>query len=106
MADRLGLARWSLAFQSAGGGAQPWLGPTLFEVIGDWTSQGEKNFVVAPIGFLVDHLEVRFDIDIDAAKMADELGITLSRTAMPNDAEEMIDLLADLVRTTAARGAS
>ncbi|MEE8134210.1 MAG: ferrochelatase [Gemmatimonadales bacterium] len=100
LADRLSLDRWSLAFQSAGKGNQPWLGPSLFEVIGEWISQGAKDFVIAPIGFLVDHLEVRFDIDVDAAKMAKELGVSLRRTEMPNDADEMIEMLVDLVRTT------
>jgi len=103
LADRLNLDRWSLAFQSAGKGNQLWLGPSLFEVVGDWISQGIKDFVIAPIGFLVDHLEVRFDLDIDAANMAKELGVSLRRTEMPNDEDEMIELLVDLVRTTAAR---
>jgi len=98
LADRLGLHKWSLAFQSAGGGDQAWLGPSLFEVIGDWISQGAKDFVVAPIGFLADHLEVRYDIDLDAMKMAKELGVTLRRTEMPNDEPEIVDLLTDLVR--------
>ncbi len=103
LADRLALERWSMAFQSAGGGNQPWLGPSLFEVVGDWISQGAKEFVIAPIGFLVDHLEVRYDIDIDAANMAQELDVSLRRTAMPNDEPEMVELLEDLVRTTAMR---
>lgn len=103
LADRLGLDRWSLAFQSAGSGNEPWLGPSLFEVVGDWISQGAKDFVIAPIGFLVDHLEVRFDLDIDAANMAKELGVSLRRTEMPNDEDEMIELLVDLVRTTGMR---
>ncbi len=102
LADRLNLDRWSLAFQSAGRGNQMWLGPSLFEVVGDWISQGAKDFVIAPIGFLVDHLEVRFDLDIDAAKMAKELGVSLRRTEMPNDEDEIIELLVDLARTTAA----
>ena len=103
LADRLGLDRWSVAFQSAGKGNQPWLGPTLFEVVGDWISQGAQDFVIAPIGFLVDHLEVRFDLDVDAAKMATELGVSLRRTEMPNDEVEMVELLVDLVQTATAR---
>ena len=103
LADRLGLQQWSMAFQSAGGGKQPWLGPSLFEVVGDWISQGETDFVIAPIGFLVDHLEVRYDIDIDAAQMAKELGVSLRRTAMPNDEPDFIEMLVDIVRMTAMR---
>jgi ferrochelatase len=102
LVDRLGLEKWSLAFQSAGGGGQPWIGPSLFEVIGDWISREAASFVVAPIGFLVDHLEVRYDLDLDARKMAEELGVSLRRTDMPNDEPEMVEMLVDLVRTSHA----
>lgn len=101
LAGRLGLERWGSAFQSAGKTNQPWLGPTMFEVIGDWISRGADDFVIAPVGFLVDHLEVRYDLDIEAAKMARELNVSLRRTDMPNDEAEMVALLVDLVRTAA-----
>ncbi len=102
LAERLELERWSIAFQSAGGGGQPWLGPSLFDVVGQWIDRGARAFVVAPIGFLVDHLEVRYDLDIDAVEMAKELGVSIRRTAMPNDAPEMVELVADLVLTVSS----
>ncbi len=98
LAQRLGLERWGMAFQSAGGGGQPWLGPSLFEVVGEWIGRGESDFVIAPIGFLMDHLEVLYDLDVEATRMATELDVSLRRTAMPNADDDFVELLADVVR--------
>lgn len=66
LAARLGLAKWRRAYQSAGGGSGEWLGPGMEEVLRSDAEGGEKRFVVAPIGFLTDHLEVLYDIDVVA----------------------------------------
>lgn len=97
LVDRLQLAKWRRAYQSAGGGTGEWLGPGFEEVLRQEAERGESRFVVAPIGFLTDHLEVLYDIDVVAMELARELGVELTRTRMPNDDERLIGLLADLV---------
>jgi ferrochelatase len=94
LALRLGRDAWSTAYQSAGGGDAPWLGPRLFEVVATWMDRGRTEFVVAPIGFLMDHLEVLYDLDVEAARMARELRISIYRTRMPNDDPALVELLA------------
>lgn len=101
LADRLGLSDWTTAYQSAGGGNGPWLGPSLDEVLREHAARGRRRVLVAPIGFLMDHLEILHDLDIAAQRVAGELGVTLTRTAMPNDDPLLIALLAELVRETA-----
>lgn len=101
IAERSGLARWSHAFQSEGGGGVPWLGPSLDAVLREQVAAGHRAFLVAPIGFLMDHLEVLYDVDVVVRRLADELGITLRRPPMPNDDPLLLDVLADVVRRTA-----
>lgn len=103
VAARLGLEHWTHAFQSEGGGGVPWLGPSLDAVLRERFAAGHRTFVVAPIGFLMDHLEVLYDIDVVTLRLAEELGITLVRPSMPNDDPLLLDLLADVVRRTAGR---
>lgn len=104
LAGRLGLARWSSAYQSAGGGNVPWLGPPLFDVIADWVERGHRAVLLAPIGFVMDHLEVLYDLDIEARRMAQELGISLRRTEMLNDDPDFCTMLADIVGKLGAEG--
>ena len=104
LADRLSLGSWDMAFQSEGGGVQPWLGPSLFEVVGSWINRGHESFLVAPIGFLMDHLEVRYDLDIVAKRMAEELEIELRRTDMPNDDPLFVEMLVEVVQQTVKDG--
>lgn len=92
-----GVARWDVAFQSAGRTAEPWLGPDLGTVLSRLRDQGERAVVICPIGFVADHLEVLYDIDVEAQAQARALGLRLARTAMPNDAPDFIAALADLV---------
>lgn len=100
LAEKCGLSEWSLAYQSAGGGNQDWLGPGLEQVLGEWKDKGKREFLVAPIGFLTDHLEILYDLDVQAQATASRLGIQLSRTRMPNDHPQMVSLLAQLVQET------
>lgn len=97
LGDRLDTT-WSTAFQSAGGGGQPWLGPSLEEVLPDLKAAGHRRFLVVPIGFLMDHLEIRYDLDIVARRQAVELEIDLVRTRMPNDDPDLVELLAEQVK--------
>ena len=97
LAERCSLTHWTTAYQSQGGGNQPWLGPPLEQVLKELKDQGSRDFLLAPVGFLMNHLEVLYDLDIAANSQADRLGITLSRTPMPNDDPRFISMLADVV---------
>ena len=98
LAKQCNLTSWTTAYQSQGGGNQPWLGPSLEQTLNKWKDSGHRNFVIAPIGFLMDHLEVLYDLDIVASSQARKLGITLSRTSMPNDDPRFIAMLADVIQ--------
>lgn len=94
---------WRFAYQSAGMTGIPWLGPDILDSIEEVSSDGGKNILVVPFGFVCDHLEILFDVDIEAIEKAEELGVNLARIEMPNDSPEFIDTLYDLV--TAGSGA-
>ncbi|MDR7465367.1 MAG: ferrochelatase [Armatimonadota bacterium] len=91
------LPRWTVAYQSAGRTPEPWLGPDLLSTLERLRREGEREVLVCPIGFVADHLEVLYDIDVEAQGLAARLGLRLERTAMPNDAPDFITALADLV---------
>ena len=88
---------WRFAYQSAGMTGTPWLGPDILDSIEEIAGEGGKNILVVPFGFVCDHLEILFDIDIEAIEKAEELGINLARIEMPNDSPGFIDTLFDLV---------
>lgn len=92
-----GLTRWDLAWQSAGRTADPWIGPDILQVLRDKRDAGITDVVSCPIGFVSDHLEVLYDIDIQAQQLAQEIGINLVRTASLNDDPAFVDVLADVV---------
>ncbi|MBX6772337.1 MAG: ferrochelatase [Chloroflexi bacterium] len=96
----LGIApdRWQFCYQSAGASAGPWLGPPLVTVIEDLVRAGQRNFLIVPIGFVSDHVEVLYDIDIEARGVAERLGARLSRTVSLNTSPPFIEALADVVR--------
>jgi ferrochelatase len=100
VSERLGLSRTDLAWQSAGRTPEPWLGPDILEVLRTLRSEGVTDIVSCPIGFVSDHLEVLFDIDIEAQGVAHELGLNLVRTASLNDDPDLCHLLASVVLTT------
>jgi ferrochelatase len=106
VAGRLGLGRWSVAWQSAGRTADPWIGPDVLEVMGDLAAGGTPAVVVCSAGFVADHLEVLYDLDIEARQRAGELGIEFARTASPNDDEGVMDSLAHVVLEQAAASAA
>ena len=96
-ASLAGITNWDLAWQSAGRTADPWIGPDILEVLRTKKAAGLTDIVSCPIGFVSDHLEVLFDIDIQAQDLAKELGLNLVRTASLNDAADFIAVLADVV---------
>ena len=104
VAGRAGLDTYDCAFQSAGRTPEPWLGPDLSEYLRAEAARGTRAFLVAPIGFVCDHTEVLFDIDVQAARTAQEAGATLRRTESLNTAPLFIDALAGLAHSAVAGG--
>ncbi len=101
VAARLGLHRWagwSLAWQSAGATPEPWRGPDILEVIRDLAGTGRSDgIVVCPQGFTSDHLEVLYDLDIEARRVADQVGLAFARTRSLNDDPRVTAALAERV---------
>jgi ferrochelatase len=97
VAERAGLAHWSFAFQSASATGEPWLGPDLLEELDQLSEAGVRKVLVAPIGFVSDHLEILWDLDIEARERAAALGIELDRIDSLNDDPAFVRALADLV---------
>jgi ferrochelatase len=98
VARTAGVKRWEVAWQSAGRTPEPWLEPDLLEVIERLAATGVTGVVSCPCGFVADHLEVLYDVDIEAAARAAELGVALRRTASPNAHPAFLDALAGIVR--------
>lgn len=96
-----GVKSWDMAWQSAGRTADPWIGPDILDVLRQKKSEGITDIVSCPIGFVADHLEVLFDIDIEAQGVADEIGLNIVRTASLNADPEFVTLLASIVRSVA-----
>jgi ferrochelatase len=97
IARRLGLRDWRFAFQSAGSTGEPWLGPDIVPFLETLNSEGIQNVLSVPLGFVSDHLEILYDLDIEAKEKAQEMGMTYYRTAMPNARPDFIEVLASVV---------
>lgn len=100
VAERAGLPddAWTFSYQSAGHSPEPWLGPQLEEYVVELAHQGYRNLLSVPVGFVVDHVEVLFDIDIQAREAAQAAGARLDRVPSLNDDPLFIAALVDLVR--------
>jgi len=98
IAQAAGLGHWLFAWQSAGRTDAAWMGPDIRDVIKELRREGHEHVLVCPVGFVSDHLEVLYDLDIDAQSLARDLDLHLRRTASPNDDERFTALLADVVR--------
>ena len=97
--DQLGHNLWSIAYQSRSGrSADPWLEPDISKVIRDLAAHGASAVVVAPIGFVCDHVEVLYDLDIEAKKAATDLGMGFIRAGCPNDHPTFIRMIADVIQ--------
>ena len=91
-----------MAWQSAGATPEPWRGPDILEVIRDLAATGRaRAILVCPQGFVADHLEVAYDLDIEAARVAAEVGLTFARTRTLNDDPTVMAALARRVLAAA-----
>jgi ferrochelatase len=96
--DAVGAGQWALAWQSAGRTPEPWRGPDVAEVVRDLGASDLAGVLVCPQGFVSDHLEVLYDLDVDARRVAGEAGLAFARTASINDEPAVMAGLADIVR--------
>src|SRR5829696_6508253 len=94
-----GVEQFQIAYQSAGRTPEPWIGPDVSDFIRERAAAGARSFVVAPIGFVCDHTEILFDIDVQAKAAADAAGASLRRPESLNTSPPFIAMLEDLVRT-------
>lgn len=101
LTEKLGSQPHEFAYQSAAISTIPWLGPDAGEVIERLVAEGKKHILLCPIGFVCEHVEILYDIDIVYQNLAKSLGIHLERIEMLNTAPEMIAGLADLIREKA-----
>ncbi len=99
VADAAGCAEWSFSFQSESPTGEPWLGPDILDHL---RGLGAKRVLLCPVGFVSDHLEIRWDLDVEAAELAGDLGIELARIEMPNAEEAFVRALAGIVRRALA----
>jgi ferrochelatase len=99
VAERAGIPdeRWSWSYQSAGRSPEPWLGPTYPDHLMDLSSRGIRNVVSVPVGFVSDHVEILYDIDIEARRIADSLGMRLERPPSLNNDPRFIQQLASTI---------
>lgn len=104
VADRIDppLKNWRFAYQSAGATPDPWLGPDAEEVITELARAGHEAVLLVPIGFVCDHVEILYDIDVEYQALAKRLGIQLQRTASLNDDPGLVAAVAEVVRGAAA----
>ena len=100
---RLGRISARFAFQSAGRTPEPWLGPDAAQVLEELATQGAPGVLLCPIGFVSDHLEVLYDVDVEYRALARSRGMRLERTESLNASPLLIEALADLVRVTAEK---
>ncbi|MFQ5666346.1 MAG: ferrochelatase [Candidatus Binatia bacterium] len=99
VAERVGHRRWLIAYQSRSGGShEAWLEPDICDVISQLACQGVGDVVVVPVGFVCDHVEVLYDLDVEARRVAGERGVNFLRAATVNDHPAFIRMLADVVR--------
>jgi ferrochelatase len=98
LAERCNLQRWSVAWQSAGQTGEPWIGPDILDAMSTVAEQGAQAVLVCCAGFVSDHLEVLYDLDIEAADRARELDVAFARTPSPNARPEFVQLMANIIR--------
>ena len=104
VAERVGRPDWALVFQSRSGRPQdPWLEPDVCDYLRAAAAHGLEATVLCPLGFVADHVEVLYDLDVEAAEVCAELGVTMHRAAAVNDDPRFLDMMADVVRSTVDR---
>lgn len=97
VASRAGLDRWQIGWQSAGRTTVEWIGPDLLEMMVEMSSKNVPGMVVCPCGFVADHLEILYDVDIEAKALAMDLQMEFERTESPNSDPAFLDVLAGVV---------
>ncbi|ASA20634.1 ferrochelatase [Paenibacillus donghaensis] len=103
VADKAGVTSWQFTWQSAGRTAEPWLGPDVLDTLRELSKEQVEYVLVAPVGFVSDHLEVLYDLDIEAQAVAAELDMRLMRIESLNSDPAYMAVLSDVVRTQAAQ---
>jgi ferrochelatase len=98
VAKEVGLDDHRIAWQSVGRTADPWWGPGIDEVIPELATEGRTACVVCCVGFVADHLETLYDLDIEATAEAEAAGLAFARTPMPNADSAFCEMLAAVVR--------
>jgi ferrochelatase len=98
VAEAAGLAAWSFSFQSESPTGEKWLGPDILDHLDALHRQGVEQVLICPVGFVSDHLEIRWDLDVEAQERAAELGLRLERIEMPNADPQFVRMLAGIVR--------
>ena len=98
VAEDAGLTDWSFSFQSESPTGEPWLGQDILDHLVALHESGVDNVLVCPVGFVSDHLEIRWDLDVEAKEKAAELGMQLARIDMANDDPAFVQTLAVIVR--------
>jgi ferrochelatase len=103
VASKSGIKSWDFAFQSAGHPIESWMGPSIKEKITELSGKGVRELLVCPVGFVSDHLEILYDLDIEAKGLAGSLGTRLERTASLNDDPEFINAIASRLESLLSR---
>ena len=98
VAAAAGVERWSFSFQSESPTGEPWLGPDILDHLAALSADGVEHVLVCPVGFVSDHLEIRWDLDVEAQEKAAALGMRLERIEMPNADPAFIRTLAAIVK--------
>jgi ferrochelatase len=98
IAQRAALRDWSFSYQSESPTGEPWLQPDILDHLRELSDRGLERVLVCPVGFVADHLEIKWDIDIEARERASELGVRLDRIEMPNADPTFVRVLAGIVR--------
>jgi ferrochelatase len=102
IAQRAALRDWSFSYQSESPTGEPWLGPDILDHLAALHAEGKDDVLICPIGFVADHLEIRWDLDTEAQEKARELGMRLSRIEMPNADPAFVATLATIARRALA----
>ncbi|HWN07728.1 MAG TPA: ferrochelatase [Pyrinomonadaceae bacterium] len=96
--ERLEIKNWQLAFQSRSGSpAQPWLGPDVCDHLRELYARGVREVVVAPVGFVSDHMEIIYDLDLQARELCEQLGMTMHRAATAGTHPAFVNMIRELI---------
>ena len=102
VAERAAIGAWTFSYQSESPTGEPWLGPDILDHLEELHARGVREVLVCPIGFVADHLEIRWDLDTEAQERSRELGMRLERIEMPNADPRFVRVLANVVRRALA----